>query len=247
MEHERSDSAPAGARQFTSTHWSVVMAAGRDDTQGKEAFGRLYRTYWRPLYFFVRRQGHSAADAQDLTQEFFARLLEKNGLGSADPAKGRFRSFLLTAMRHFLVNEWKRSSAQKRGGGLALISLDAGSAETHYEMEPVDNASPEKLFDREWAWTLLEEVLNRLKAEQERAGKLDQFNALRGCMIGDQVIPYRELASQLRTTEDALRMAVHRLRKRYGALLREEIARTVSNPQEIDAEIQHLMAALGNR
>jgi RNA polymerase sigma factor (sigma-70 family) len=246
MEQERSHSAGGDARQFVTTHWSVVLAAGHDDTRGHAALARLCQTYWRPLYFFVRRHGYNPADAQDLTQEFFARLLQKQVLAKADPTLGKFRSYLLTSMRHFLSNEWERAKAQKRGGGARLVSLDADSAETHFCLQPADHASPEKLFEREWALTLLEEVLSRLKAEQEKAGKLAQFNALQDGLMGGQSAPYRELAVRLRTTEDALKTAVHRLKRRYGELVREEIARTVSDPGEIDEEIQHLLAVLAD-
>jgi RNA polymerase sigma factor (sigma-70 family) len=247
MDRELSESADteAAACRFTTTHWSVVLAAGHDDTAGRQALGRLCQTYWRPLYFFVRHHGHSRADAQDLTQEFFARLLAKHAFDRVDRAKGKFRSYLLTSMRNFLLNEWERDQAQKRGGGVPLISLDTDLAETRYRLAPVDKTSPENLFERDWALTLLEQVLSRLKAEQEQAGRLDEFDALQGCLMGERGLPYSELAVRLHTTEDALKMAVHRLRKRYGKLLREEIARTVSSPAEIDEEIRHLFEVLG--
>jgi RNA polymerase sigma factor (sigma-70 family) len=240
-----SDTSSATACRFATTHWSVVLAAARDDPRGRQALDRLCRTYWRPLYFFARRHGHSPADAQDATQEFFARFLENRALEKAHPAEGRFRSYLLTSLRHFLVNEWKRGQAQKRGGGLQFISLDADSAETRYRLEPIDNATPERLYELDWAVTLLEAVMTRLQAEQEKAGSLEQFNLLRGCLMGDQPRPYRELAVRLNTTESALKMAIHRLRKRFGDLLRGEIAQTVSRPEEIDEEIRHLLTVLG--
>jgi RNA polymerase sigma factor (sigma-70 family) len=245
MDRELSESAEAAGYRFTTTHWSVVLAAGHDDTAGREALGRLCQTYWRPLYFFVRHHGHSRADAEDLTQEFFARLLEKHALDRADPARGKFRSYLLTSMRNFLFNEWERGQAQKRGGGVPLISLDTDSAETRYRLEPADTTNPEIVFERDWALRLLEEALSRLKAEQEKAGRLDEFDALQGCLMGEKRLPYSELAVRLHTSEDALKMAAHRLRKRYGKLLRDEIAQTVSSPAEIDEEIRHLLEVLG--
>jgi RNA polymerase sigma factor (sigma-70 family) len=246
MAREMSDSSSAARDPFGTTHWSVVLAAGRDDTRGHEALDKLCRTYWRPLYFFVRRHGHSPADAEDLTQEFFARLLEKNAVGLADPARGKFRAFLLTSLRHFLTNEWERGKAQKRGGGARLISLDTGSAETRYGLQPVDQTTPENLFEREWFLTLLEQALSRLRAEHETAGKADQFVTLQGCLMGEPRRPYSELAVQLHMSEDAVKMAVHRLKKRCGELLQDEIAQTVSDRREIDEEMKRLLVVLGS-
>jgi len=238
----------AEARQFAETHWSVVLSAGRgDDTRSREALARLCQTYWYPLYAFVRRHGHSPEDAQDLTQGFFAHLLEHHALAKAHPAKGRFRSWLLASLRHFLANEQARASAQKRGGGRTPISLDAASAETRYGLEPADHATPDRLFERNWALTLLEEVLKRLRAEQADAGKLAQFEQLEDCLMGELPAPrYAELAARLGASQEALRMTVSRLRRRYRDLLRAEIAHTVSTPAEIDEEIRHLLGVLGN-
>jgi DNA-directed RNA polymerase specialized sigma24 family protein len=171
--------------------------------------------------------------------------MEDHTLRKADPARGKFRAFLLTALRHFLINEWEHARAQKRGGGARLVPLDIDTAETRYGAEAVDNANPERLFEQEWARTLLEGVLDRLKAVQEKDGKLHQFNALRGCLMGDPPTPYSELAVQLHTTEGALKMAVCRLRRQYGKLLREAIAETVERPDQVEEEIQHLLAVLG--
>jgi RNA polymerase sigma factor (sigma-70 family) len=233
--------------QFKTTRWSQVRRLrGSDPAAAAQALSQLCQDYWYPLYAFIRRQGHPPPDAQDLTQEFFARLLEKHALGKADPARGKFRSFLLTALRHFLVNEWDRAQAQKRGGGAQLISLDTRFAETRYALLLMDKATPEMLFEREWALTLLGQVLARLRAEQEKGGKLDQFNLLRGCLMGERGLPYAELAAQLDKTEDAVRMAASRLRRRYRELLEEEVAQTVAGPEEIKEEIQHLLEVLGN-
>lgn len=246
MAREMADSSNGPVGAFATTHWSVVVAASRDDTRGLEALDKLCRTYWRPLYFFVRRHGHSPADAQDLTQEFFSRLLEKGAVGLADPARGKFRAFLLTSLRHFLANEWERAKAQKRGGGVRHMSLDTSSAETRYGLEPADQATPETLFEREWFLTLLETALDRLRAEHERDGKAEQFTALRGCLMGEAGRPYAELGIQLHLSEAALKMAVHRMKKRYGELIRLEIAQTVNDPLEIDAEMKRLLVVLGN-
>ena len=238
--------ASSGGGQFTTTQWSLVLAAGAEDSHGREALATLCRVYWYPLYAFVRRQGHDPHDAQDLTQEFFARLLEKDYLGDVDRSKGKFRSFLLVALKHFLSKEWARAKTLKRGGGQALISLDALSAEERYRREPEDNATPEKLFERRWALTLLDRVLTRLSREYETAGKQAMFEQLRGCLTGDSdLLPYAELAPRLGLTEGAVKVVVHRLRQRYRGVLRDEIAQTVADPAEIDDEIRELFSALG--
>ncbi len=236
----------AGSPNFAVTRWSVVLAAGQSQSpQAREALEKLCTVYWQPIYAFVRRHGHSPADAQDLTQEFFSRLLQKNFFGGADPGKGKFRSFLLSALKHFLAHEWDKARAQKRGGGQAVLSFDVASAETTYRIEPVENVTPEKLFERRWALTLLNTVLARLRAEFEAEGKLEQFEALKSSLAGERRgVPYAEIAAHLRTSEGAVKVAVHRLRQRYRALLREEIAQTVSTPEEIEAEIRALFSAL---
>lgn len=240
------DPPSAGGGRFTTTHWSLVLAAaGTEDSQGREALARLCQIYWYPLYAFVRRQGHTPHDAQDLTQEFFARLLEKDYLGGVDRSKGRFRSFLLAALKHFLSKEWARAKALKRGGGHAPAPLDATGAENRYRCEPQDNATPEKLFERRWALTLLDLVLTRLSEEYETAGKRALFEQLQGCLTGDRhLLPYGELAARLGMTEGAVKVSVHRLRRRYRRLLRDEIAQTVAGPAEIDDEIRQLFSAL---
>ncbi len=234
---------------FATTHWSVVLTAGRSDTaQAHVALEKLCRLYWYPLYAYVRRRGHSAADAQDLTQEFFARLLERRSLSAADPNRGRFRSFILTAMNHFLADEWKKGVAKKRGGGQALISLDMAAAEERFDLEPADDAAPDKLFERQWALTLLDEVLDRLEQEHQSAGKDGLFHALKQTLMGTRESqPYAELAPKLGLTENNVRVAVHRLRKRYRELIRNEIAQTVESPQDVEDEIRHLFNVLSDR
>ena len=198
-----------------------------------------------PLYAYVRRRGHSPPDAQDLTQEFFARLLAKHWIESADREKGRFRTFLLTAMSRFLANEWDRAGTQKRGGHAAHVPLDTKTAETRYEADSALTLTPDRLYDRHWAMTLLERALNRLGTEQERAGKAKEFAVLSPFLTAERAaIPYAEAAAQLGISEPAARQAVHRVRRRFREVFREEITQTVAAPQEVDEEIRHLLAAL---
>jgi RNA polymerase sigma-70 factor (ECF subfamily) len=243
---QKEDSIPPGAAGFALTHWSVVLAAGRSDsTQARDALERLCRTYWFPIYAFVRRQGHSPHDAQDLTQEFFARLLAKHYLADADRAKGRFRSFLLASLKHFLANEWDKARAQKRGGGQVMIPIDIKTAETSCGFEPADDSTPDKIFERRWALTLLDQVLRRLRDEYVRDGKERLFEQLKPTLTeASRSVPYAEIATRLGTSEGAVKGAVHRLRQCYRELLRAEIADTVASPAEIDDEIRNLFAAL---
>lgn len=234
---------PGSAREFHTTRWSVVLAAGGDASRAQPALTTLCRAYWYPLYAFVRRQGVAPHDAQDLTQEFFARLLEKEWLASVQRERGRFRSWLLAAMKHFLANEWDKSRAKKRGGGIAFVSIDEMSAESRYAHEPADTTTAETLYDRRWALTLLDRVLARLREEFVAAGKLAHFEALKGALTGDRT-PYSEIATALGTTEGAVKVAVHRLRERYRDIIRAEIAETVSTPAEVEDEMRHLLAAL---
>ena len=233
---------PAG--QFAATRWTMVLTAGRDESpQAARALEELCRTYWYPLYAYVRRRGYEAHEAEDLTQEFFARLLAKKYLMDVDREKGKFRSFLLASLKHFLANEWDRAQAKKRGGGHTIISLDA---ETRYRQEPKDELSADKLLDRQWAIALLDQVLTCLGAEYAEAGKREVFEQLKDSLTGTRdSIPYAAIAAKLDTTEGAVKVAVHRLRQRYRKLLREEIAHTVASPAEIDDEIRHLFAAFG--
>jgi RNA polymerase sigma-70 factor (ECF subfamily) len=213
---------------FVTTHWSVVLAAGHGDTtRAADALAHLCQSYWYPLYAYGRRRGCSPPDAQDLTQEFFARLLEGNWVAQADQHRGRFRSFLLSAMKHFMANEWNKAHAQKRGGGKTILSLSDSSAEHHYRLEPVEKATPESLFERGWALTLLEGVLARLEEEYGREGKQACMKAMRPALTTDRgALDYTEIARQLGVTETAARVAVHRLRQRYRQLIRGEVAST---------------------
>jgi RNA polymerase sigma-70 factor (ECF subfamily) len=230
---------------FVTTHWSVVLTAGRTDTsRAHDALARLCRTYWRPLYAYVRRRGYSAHDAEDLTQAFFARLLERNDVAMVNPDRGRFRSYLLAAMNHFLSDEWDKARAQKRGGG-RVIEMDPAVAEVIHAQQTDDALTPEKLFDQRWAITVLEEVHQRLRREHEREGRGGQFEALRFSLMGERsAVPYSELASTLGLSEGAVKVAVHRLRQRYRVLLRELIAETVATTDEVEDELRYLMQAL---
>jgi len=231
---------------FVTTHWSVVLAAGHGDTaRADDALAHLCQAYWYPLYAYARRRGCSPPDAQDLTQEFFARLLEGNWLARADRQRGRFRSFLLSSMKHFMANEWNKAQAQKRGGGQPIVSLNDDSAEHRYRLEPAEKATPESLFERGWALTLLEGVLARLEEEYRREGKQAWMEAMRPALTTDQgAIDYTELAHKLGMTETAARVAVHRLRQRYRQLIRAEVASTVASPEEVEAEMSHLFQVL---
>jgi RNA polymerase sigma-70 factor (ECF subfamily) len=231
---------------FVTTHWSVVMAAGRgDSTRARAALEKLCKNYWYPLYAFVRRLGHGAHDAEDLVQSFFAVCLEKNYLGAADQTKGRFRSFLLLALKRFLANEWDKARTLKRGGTRTTISLDSLTAEQRYALEPVEQLTADKLFERRWALTLLDQVMARLRNERETAGKLAQFEQIKESITAaGRGTPYAELATRLGTSEGAIKVMVHRLRQRYRELLEKEIANTVSSPEEIEDERRQLLAAL---
>jgi RNA polymerase sigma-70 factor (ECF subfamily) len=221
------------------------MQAGTDSPSARQALETLCRNYWYPLYAYVRRQGHGPHDAQDLTQAFFARLLEKNYLADVQREKGRFRSFLLASLKHFLANEWDRERALKRGGGQRLIALDDDSAESRYKLEPKDDLSADKIYERRWALTLLDQVLSRLRSEFEADGKLQEFEVLKQYLsAGRTSVSYALAAERLGTTEGAVKVAVHRLRKRYRELLRAEIGQTVATASEIEAEIRYLFAAL---
>lgn len=235
------------AREFNTTHWSLVLLAGQTQVpQAEAALEKLCATYWLPLYTYVRRAGHGPEDAQDLTQEFFSRLLEKKYLKLADRERGRFRSFLLKSLQHFLVNEWMRGQAQKRGGGQKAFSLDEAEAERLYLQQPADGLSPESLFDKRWAITLLERAMERLGADYAAAGKRELFDQLKGMLLAEgSAESYRELADPLGMSEGAVKVAVHRLRQRFREAVRAEIAQTVATPAEVNEELRCLMAAFG--
>ena len=225
----------------------VLTAARSDSTQAQSALANLCQTYWYPLYAYVRRRGYEPLDAQDLTQEFFARLLEHNWLAQADRARGRFRTFLLSALSHFLANEWHKARAQKRGGAVQFVPVQLDTAETRYGQEPVDRLTPEQCYERRWALALLDNVLERLREECAAEGKSKLYEALSACLVGGrQTQPYAALASRLNQSEGAVKVAVHRLRQRYRQLLREEIANTVATPAEVDEEMRYLVAILAS-
>ncbi|EDY17566.1 RNA polymerase, sigma-24 subunit, ECF subfamily [Chthoniobacter flavus Ellin428] len=234
------------AGRFELTRWSVVVAAGGDDSQlADKALEHLCHAYWYPLYAFVRREGHSTQDAQDLTQEFFARLLQKGWLQAVRREKGRFRSFLLASMRHFLANEWDRAHALKRGGLQSPLSFDAQSAEERYALEPADPMTADRFYERRWALTLLDRVLARLRREFAAVGKETLFEEFKPSLSGGKV-SYAEIAARLNAQETAVRVAAHRFRLRYRDLIRAEIADTVAGPGEVDAELARLFAALAS-
>ena len=232
---------------FATTHWSVVQLAARHDTaRAQRALSELCGSYWYPLYAYVRRQGFSPEDAQDLTQTFFARFLAGNYLAEVSPKKGRFRAFLLACIKHFLANERDRARAAKRGSGQRTISFDEADAEERYRLEPADLMSADKLFERRWALTLLDGVLARLREEFVGEGKESMFDKLKPCLAGSRESqPYAEIAKELGLSEGAVKVAVHRFRQRYRELLRREIASTVSSAAEVDDEIRHLFSVLG--
>jgi RNA polymerase sigma factor (sigma-70 family) len=235
-----------GPEQFATTHWSVVLSAKHTESaQSPEALEMLCRAYWYPLYTYVRRKGHSPHDAQDLTQEFFARLLKGNFLATVEQRKGRFRTFLLASLEHFLAKEWARANRQKRGGGVKVVSLEETDAEGRYLREPVEWASAQTLYERRWAMTLLDRALERLTEECRTANQSKLFERAQNMLAGDRgESSYAELARGLGMTEGAFKVAVHRLRQRYGRLLRMEIAETVASPDEVEAEIRFLFSVL---
>jgi RNA polymerase sigma-70 factor (ECF subfamily) len=237
---------PSCGAGFLPTRWTVVLSASDPQApHAATALEALCRAYWYPLYAYVRRRGYSPADAEDLTQEFFARLLLHNWVARADPHKGRFRSFLLMAMSRFLANEWDRAHTLKRGVQVRLVPLPLDTAETRYAQEPADTSTPEQAFERRWALATLDDVLEQLSADYEKDGKAALFAALKPCLIGSrETQPYAALASQLGMSEGAVKTAVSRLRERYRQRLREAVAQTVASPAEVDAELRHLVRIL---
>lgn len=231
---------------FATTHWSAVVSAGDEDSpKWREALAELCQTYWYPLYAYVRRQGHGEHEAKDLTQEFFSRLLAKNYFRALDRKRGKFRSWLLCAMEHFLAKEWRDANRLKRGGGQTLISLDDDTAEDRYRLEPAESMTAEKIYERRWAMTMLDRTLKALQQEFASNGKGALFENLQAALTGASDAPaYAELATRLDMTEGAIKVAVHRLRQRYAQLLRAEIGRTVVDPTEVDGELRHLLSVL---
>jgi RNA polymerase sigma factor (sigma-70 family) len=237
---------PPGAARFATTRWSLVVSAGSDSSpEGRAALESLCGAYWYPLYAFARRGGEDAHGAQDLVQGFFAELLEKDWLRQADRTRGRFRTFLLAAFRHHASHEREKARALKRGGGKTPLPLDFEAGEGRYQREPSDDRTPERLFERRWALTLLDSALARLREEHERAGREALFEALRGTLVaGGPEAPWAEVGARLAMTEGAVKVAAHRLRRRYREVLRQAIAETVADPSEVDDEIRHLMGSL---
>lgn len=233
-------------QQFMTTHWSLVLAAAdRSSPGGEQALAQLCGTYWYPLYAFVRRQGNSAAEAEDLTQEFFRRVLEKQYLRGVGPEKGRFRTFLLVCLKRFLANEYDKRTALKRGGGKTHLPIDFGEADERYKLEPAHGLTAETLFERRWALTVLEQALAALSDEMRTGGKGRVFDALKPYLAAEaSAPPHAVTAAALGTTEGAVKVAVHRLRQRYRQLVRDEIARTVDTEAEVDEEVGRLFEAL---
>jgi RNA polymerase sigma factor (sigma-70 family) len=231
---------------FNTTHWSMVLtAAASGSAESAEALERLCRIYWYPLYAYVRQHGHDHQEAEDLTQAFIAAFLEKDYLSHLRPEHGRFRSYLLTALSHFLVDDWDRKNRQKRGGGGIPVRIDALACEARYLEELTDHDSPDRLFERRWALAVVHHVMDQLGSEYHERGKGRLFQALKGYLVADSVeASYAETAADLGMSEGAARIAVHRLRRRYGELFRAEIAGTVAGPEDVESEIRDLLVAL---
>lgn len=233
MESER------GSPAFTTTHWTVVLNARGDSPSAEDSLARLCMAYYYPLYAFVRQRGKSKEQAEDLTQDFFARLCSGNLLEHVHPSKGKFRSFLLASLKNFLANEWDKANAQKRGGGCMVLSLDE-DYEGRYQLEPVDNASPDKLFERRWAMAVLEQTYEQVRTEM--GGRADWFDALKPALMGESVDgSYREIAAKLNASEGAVKVAVHRLRQKFACALRQIIAATLEDPKEVEEELRYLI------
>jgi RNA polymerase sigma-70 factor (ECF subfamily) len=231
---------------WATTSWTQVLAA-RDAPTGvsRQALESLCRTYWYPLYAFIRRQGLGPDDACDATQAYFSTLLEKRYLDDCDPAKGRFRVFLMTSARHFLTKEREKARAWKRGGRVDIVSLDGSDGEQRYQLEPADRLTPEEVFERRWALSLLERVLGLVKREASEAGREHEFERLKPFLTGEEpAAQYRQVGEELGMSETAIKTAVHRLRRRFGTLLREAVAETVAEPGDVDDEVRHLLGVI---
>lgn len=242
------DSDSRGPRDFRTTHWSVVLAAKRSDSPERmAALTALCQGYWYPLYAFVRRQGRDRQEAEDLTQEFFAQLLEKNSLAAVQPELGRFRSFLLASLKNFVANDWRRTHTARRGGEYPIISWDDQPGEDRYLREPTHDATPEKLFEQSWALTLIQTVLEQMKEEYADAGKSQLFESIHASLCEEEGAgTYAEIATKLNMTQGAVKMSVLRMRRRFVHLLRAEIAQTVPEVREVEEELRHLFTCLGN-
>lgn len=239
-------STPSGAGGFATTHWSIILAASDSaSSQHEPALSSLCQTYWFPLYAYLRRRGHDSHQAEDYTQGFFAGILERKALQKADPKYGKFRSFLLASLKNFLADEWDRDRAQKRGGDKKVLSLDFNAAASRYEQDPAHHMSPEKLFERSWALTVLSRAMERLKAESTLSDKQQLFDCLKIYLAAEKnAVPYKDVATKLNMTEGAVKVTVHRIRRRYRELVRHEIAQTVTTEAQVDEEIRDLFAAL---
>jgi RNA polymerase sigma-70 factor (ECF subfamily) len=244
----RSD-APATAAGFHTTHWTLVLAArDNEGALASEALAGLCSTYWYPLYAFIRRQGSSPHEAEDLTQEFFFRFLERHALGSVDPAAGKFRSFLLACLKNFLANERERAQTQRRGGGQPLVSLDGTDAETRYALEPADHRTPEAVFERRWAFAVLERTMSELRREHSSDERRELYDDLQGFLPGGQGnVSRAELAAKRGVSVGAIDVAIHRLRQRFGSILREQVAQTVSSDSEVEEELRYLISVIGSQ
>lgn len=238
---------PSAQPLFLTTRWSIILSAcDKESPASDEALATLCRIYWYPLYAYVRRRGHSPHDAQDLTQSFFERLLEKDYLRSVAPENGRFRAFLVVAMKHFLANERDKARTLKRGGGVTHLALDSGPAESRYGEEPAERLPADQIFERRWALTLLDRAMARLRSDYEQSGRIEEFHCLKTFLTAARgEVSYREISARLGLNEGAARVALHRLRKRFRQLFRDEIAETVSDPTEIDDEMRHIVSVLG--
>jgi RNA polymerase sigma factor (sigma-70 family) len=237
----------AGSSHFRTTHWSLVLAAGRTSTaEARGAIAQLCELYWYPLYAYVRRRGYDPDQAADLTQGFFARLLEARIVRGADPQRGRFRSYLLGALKHFLSHEWSHAHAQKRGGRREVIRLEFEDAESRYRLEPAHRMTPEKLFERQWALNVLELALKDLGEQSARAGKQRHFARLKGFLAGGTSAAYAEAGQELGLREGAVRVLVHRLRRTYRELVREQIRITVDSPEQVEDEVRHLFESISS-
>ena len=246
---DEQDVTPPSAARFQTTHWSrILLAQDPTNPQAKEALSALCETYWYPLYACIRRKGYGAHESEDLTQGFFCRFLQKNYLELVKREKGKFRCYLLGAVNHFLANERDRAQAEKRGGGAMPLQVSFHDAEERYRLEPAHEMAAEKLFDRRWVLTLLDQALTRIEAEYTRAGKAKFFQSLNAILLGGDSTygEYTKLAAELEMTQGAVKTAAHRMRRRFRELLREEIAQTVAHPEEIDEEVRHLFEVLGS-